>query len=393
MKSLLLTGLLFWTVLAGLAQNPETIPSFASHPKETGWYKTQSKLWEKRITENPKDVVAWQNYFAANRILCAHDELDTRTQAQKDAFMKELVSRMGKEIPESYEFNFCSWQVGGNDMSNYHYLQKAIEINPDRTEHIDYMINIGEIERNSSQRDEYSRRKYRAGKFSTGLLYYNYNVLQSVEPQSILISAGDNDTYPVWYLQSLGIQKDVYLLNLSLLQIDSYREKVFRELGIPAIPEITDEKKFRTDIMNALIHNKKKRPVYVALTASQYNGLLDQVNEQTYLCGLAYRYSSEPMDNMAVLRNRFENHFTLDYVLHPFYSEMAEERIREVNRNYLVPMLKLYHHYRESGDQQKQEKIKEMILAISRGTVDEKTTLDYLNKSEPRYHISFGCSQ
>ncbi|MDZ4667488.1 MAG: hypothetical protein SGJ00_06355 [bacterium] len=386
MKKLILNLFLCVNVLLAVAQLPEPILSFATYVKPCSYYKQQATLWKTETEKDKNNAYAWFNFYRATRNLVRTDTTDHRSQELKVKQQGDIIDEMEKAVPNSFDYHLAKWMHNGQNFDYIKHLQKAGELGQNRTEHLSDMAGWGEIEGNREKRNKYCKIWLEKGLVSPGLMYYNYNTLVGLKQNAIILTFGDNDTYPLWLLQSKGIRTDVTVINAYLFLIDDYRNRVMKELGTNYKPFIFKDTLnlsqeydwFRTDLVKTLATNKKGCPVNLVIGCDE--SYSKPIEADLYLCGLSYEYSKSTLDNMAMLKKNFEQVYALDYLDKVFYKDISAEIVERSNLNYIVPMIKLYDHYLLSGEQQKAFTLRDKLLHICAGMPEEVSIKAYLNQ-------------
>ncbi len=359
---------------------PETIYSVTKVHKSLDYYKTQAKLWEKEIQKNSKNTGAWFNFFTAARMANAF----TPAGQDRPYDMNEIAENIEANIPNTFESQYLLFWKNNPSSEAYDHLQKAYEMASDRYETYHDFITKAEFERDTTSIKKFSTLWYHHEFYSPGITNWNYNVLMSVEPNAILVTQGDNDTYPLWLLQYLkNVRRDVCILNAHILLYDDYRKTIFEELGIPLFEKTIKDFDSRTAYFNAISEHVVKnapRPVYLGLSLPQ--DLRDNWDENLYLTGLTFKYSEKEFDNKAVIRNNFENKFLIDYLKFSFEDDFSESVVRFMNQQYIPCLTVLHEHYQLSGEIQKAQEVEKILMKIAKESDREEEIALFLNKTE-----------
>lgn len=340
---------------AGPATGPEPVYPITEVIKPLDYYQEQAELWQQITQQSPDRTDGWWNWYLAARNIMS-------LQGNSTYDLRQIVAGAEAAIPDSFERYYMAYCESPQEGRRFDLLLRAHEVSPDRPEALQDLMAYYELQQDAAKLDHYCRSWLQKSSYSPGILDWNYNMLMSVEPNGILLTQGDNDTYPAWVLQRVHhIRPDVRVLNAPLLLFHAaYRERIFGELHIPQWTHASDTEHSLSNLYRHIFHHAA-RPVYLTIGT----GNPQQFGPDLFfITGLAIRYSTVDFDNLTSILANYEQRFRLDALRYNFQRDPGQSVVDQINMNYVPSMVLLTRHYMETGAGQKAETIRELALQI-----------------------------
>ncbi len=248
---------------------PEKIVSKREIVYDTETYKKLAELWERYYDVYPSED-AYANWMYA-----------TRYTGYESYF--ELLDKGLKRYPANpvllYLAGMKKHGASDNDLGRAR-LEKAVAIDPT---FIDpwFALVINYMSQGDEERTVLALRNILdGGAMAEELMDLSFNILKILDKDAILITNGDNDTYPGWILtRVLNIRPDVMIVNRSLLNTDWY-PKYLIERGLPGFITEKQLEELRSSIFKYYQEQSLKKPVFNPYADTLISRLVDSSLEE-----------------------------------------------------------------------------------------------------------------
>jgi hypothetical protein len=144
----------------------------------------------------------------------------------------------------------------------------------------------------------------RSNRYTTHLNAQAY--LESCDPNAIMFTIGDNDTFPLWYMQEVeGIRRDIKLVNTSLFATDWYIDQMKKATyTAPPIPSQLTHEKYRTGSLDVAYHVEHPQFKDSIIGIKDFMRWIESDNPVTYVGSGDEQYKTYPTNRIRVPVNK-----------------------------------------------------------------------------------------
>lgn len=247
--SAILVAMTYGCLNAAEIERPEEIRSKRITIYDDSTYVELARKWKAYYDAYPSEY-AYANWMYAARY--AEDK-------DYERLLKKGLKKY-KANPTLLYLESMSKYWAGDNSESIRLLERSAALDRENPDPWFMLVILYMNEGEDEQRDVALRHLLESGGIQDEVMDFCYNILISLDKNAIIITNGDNDTYPIWVLQNiLKIRDDVTIINRSLLNSDWYPLYVI-EHGAPRFTSKDDLETLRETIMTEIRRNKNASP-------------------------------------------------------------------------------------------------------------------------------------
>ncbi len=254
--------LILATALQANAQ-PQTVPRLSERPLDKASYVQLAKQWKEYIEKNGETADALVNLGMA---------YDYSGQEDAAVFAARRAVTIEPDNPRALEFmaKMLAVYKGDEDLA-LKLLKHCREVAPDYKYGLIMLAAIYLRRGELKEADDALKTIFEQRIICRPLQDYAYNMLIGLPDGAILITNGDNDTFPPLALQvGMNFRKDVIVINRSLLNLKKYAEGLFKRYpSIKPSGKLEPEKgQIPSNTIISRLVKEQKAKVYFATTVN-----------------------------------------------------------------------------------------------------------------------------
>lgn len=279
----------------------------------------------------------------------------TPTSKQVEKLNYELIKI--KNVNENvFEYHLYNYKAGNYDFDRIDDLKAAARIQPNHPEVLKSLSAYHYILNNESDLKEQLIKMDAAKHFSSELTAFANDVLHTLPKNSILLTHGEDDTYPLLIEQYVNAtRKDVKVISLEHLQSETYRDKLKRK-GF----KLPKSNIINTSYFEEFVSMNSENLIVSTSFPKTY---LKTIRDDIRVEGLGFRVDKLKNENAQTqLVKLYEN------TIKSSLEKNKERGYDKLLSNYLPFLFELRNYWVEANQLQKVKEIEDQIIDIGRRT-------------------------
>ncbi len=261
-------------------------------------YNNQSNMnnISNQIFNTNYSEITWFNKYTSSRN--AYLKNDGKIDEAENKELNQVCEQSNNFIPSTFYNNYILLKQNRNNNSSIQYLKNAQKIDPQNTLLITEAAWLAERSGNLTIRNQAISQLNKTGGISELSKLNAALIINAIPENSLLITNGEFDTYPLWFASE---NKNIYVVSLAMIADKSWLTKQLKSWNSSiTIPKGNIDE---NELFEIVLSSEK--PVYTTLSLRK--SLINKWSSKLFVCGNFTSLSNQTINNIDKLKSFYFN--------------------------------------------------------------------------------------